>query len=103
MKKVILHVSYHCKSEKDAGDFVRAIKASGVQGTVRAEDGCEQYDYHISCEQPDTVVLLERWRDIEALQAHMAQPHMATIRSIKDEFVAESYVERYTTQDTEIK
>ena len=64
MEHISLHVYYRCKSGV-AQDFVRAIKDSGVQTLVRAEDGCIQYDYHLSLEEPDTVVLLEKWRDSE--------------------------------------
>ena len=34
--------------------FVREITASGILNTVRAEDGCEGYDYYFSAENPDT-------------------------------------------------
>ena len=37
--------------------FVREITASGILNTVRAEDGCEGYDYYFSAESPDTVLL----------------------------------------------
>lgn len=39
--------------------FVREITASGILNTVRAEDGCEGYDYYFSAESPDTVLLVE--------------------------------------------
>ena len=41
--------------------FVREITASGILNTVRAEDGCEGYDYYFSAENPDTVLLVEKW------------------------------------------
>ena len=94
MENIILHVYYRCKSGV-AQDFVRAIKDSGVQTLVRAEDGCIQYDYHLSLEEPDTVVLLEKWRDSEALAAHLAQPHMETLRELKSRFALDTRLERY--------
>lgn len=39
--------------------FVREITAFGILNTVRAEDGCEGYDYYFSAENPDTVLLVE--------------------------------------------
>ena len=94
MENVILHVTYRCKSGM-ATDFVRAIKESGVQDLVRSEDGCFQYDYHLSLEQDDTVVLLEKWRDSAALAAHLAQPHMETLRELKSRFALDSALERF--------
>ena len=94
MENIILHVIYRCKSGM-AEDFVRAIKDSGVQALVRAEDGCIQYDYHLSLEEADTVVLLEKWRDSEALAAHMQQPHMKTLSELKSRFASDTIIERY--------
>ena len=94
MEHVILHVTYRCKSGM-AEDFVRAIKESGVQTLVRAEDGCLQYDYHLSLEEEDTVVLLEKWRDSDALAAHMLQPHMNTLKDLKSRFATDTVLERY--------
>ncbi len=94
MENIILHVTYRCKNGM-AEDFVRAVKDSGVQALVRAEDGCLQYDYHLSLEQRDAVVLLEQWRDSEALAAHMAQPHMEKLKEFKSRFVLDTKIERY--------
>ena len=94
MENIILHVYYRCKSGA-AQDFVRAIKESGAQDLVRAEDGCIQYDYTLSLEEPDTVVLLEKWRDSDALAAHMQQPHMETIKELKSRFALDAVLERY--------
>jgi len=94
MEHIILHVTYTCKPGK-AKEFVAALKESGLQQTVRSEDGCMQYDYHISCEAPDTVVLLEMWRDAEALTTHMNQPHMKDIGAIKAQMVDNTALLRF--------
>ena len=94
MKNLILHVYYTCKSGMAAA-FVQALKDCGAQEKVRADDGCFQYDYFISCEQPDAVVLLEKWRDDAALQAHLAQPPMADIQAETDTYTLDVKVERY--------
>jgi quinol monooxygenase YgiN len=36
--------------------------------SVRAEDGCEQYEIFSGITDPDTLVMLERWRDLAALE-----------------------------------
>ena len=38
---------------------------------VQQEPGCEQYELFRSAEDPDTLVLLERWSDAAALEVHM--------------------------------
>lgn len=53
---------------------------------VRAEDGCIEYGPAIDAEGlgsfqtkfgADAFVVLEKWRDAQALKAHAAAPHMA--------------------------
>ena len=94
MQNIILHVTYTCLPGK-AEEFVTALKESGLQSTVRAEDGCLQYDYHLSCEEADTVVLLEKWRDAAALQTHLAQPHMGDIAKVKEQFALATRLEKF--------
>jgi quinol monooxygenase YgiN len=62
---------------------------------TRAEDGCLLYQPTIDvaeriherqgAERPDVVTVVETWRDLQALQAHLAAPHMAAHRlRVKD-------------------
>jgi quinol monooxygenase YgiN len=61
---------------------------------VRAEDGCIEYGPAIDAEGiggfqtkfgPDTFLVIEKWRDAEALKAHAAAPHMAAYAAkVKD-------------------
>jgi quinol monooxygenase YgiN len=61
---------------------------------VRAEDGCIEYGPTIDAEGvggfqaklgPDTFVVIEKWRDADALKAHAAAPHMASYAArVKD-------------------
>ena len=94
MDTIVLHVTYACRPGQGAA-FVRAVRAAGLQEAIRAEDGCLQYDYHLSCEAPDTVVLLERWRDAAALEKHLAQPRMGRLREIKGAYAQDTKLERY--------
>lgn len=94
MDSIVLHVTYHCLPGR-AEEFVRALKESGLQATVRGEDGCLQYDYHLSCEEENAVVLLERWRDAQALAIHGATDTMARIKAVKERFVVGTNVLRF--------
>jgi len=94
MKEIILHVTYHCHPGK-AEEFVRALKESGLQAEVRAEEGCLQYDYTISCEAADTVILLERWSGAEALAAHSKALHMQKMPVLKEGRVRSTTIERF--------
>jgi quinol monooxygenase YgiN len=67
--------------------YLGELKA--VTPAVRAEDGCIQYEASapnatdISTNKivdPNVVVILEKWRDLAALKAHLAAQHMAVYR-----------------------
>lgn len=67
----------------------RAAMLAAVQANipaVRAEDGCIEYGPAVDAQDvgsfqtpfgPDTFVVIEKWRDTDALRAHAAAPHMA--------------------------
>lgn len=61
---------------------------------VKDEDGCLAYDPFVDVDgglpsqgeiRADAVILVEAWRNIEALHAHLKAPHMAEYRDkVKD-------------------
>ena len=93
MDSIVWLVTYKCKSGM-AEEFVRAIKDGGLQAAVRAEDGCMQYDYHISCEAEDTVLLVEHWRDQAAVKRHAETPTMEKIKELKAQYVEDTQITR---------
>ena len=94
MEQIVIHVTYTCFPGK-ARELVQQLKESGAQAAVQAEPGCLQYDYSISCEAPDTVILLEKWKNQAAHDYHMRQPHMRLIAACKEGRVASMQMERY--------
>ncbi|MBQ5799327.1 MAG: antibiotic biosynthesis monooxygenase [Oscillospiraceae bacterium] len=93
MDSIVWLVTYKCKSGM-AEEFVRAIKDAGLQAAVRAEDGCMQYDYYISCEAEDTVLLVEHWRDQAAVKRHAETPTMEKIKALKAQYVEDTQITR---------
>lgn len=50
---------------------------------VQGEDGCEHYALHQDIDHPDRLVMLERWRDEDAIAAHGKAPGLqALLRAI---------------------
>lgn len=69
-----------------------------IIAAVRQEPGCEQYDLFTSTEEPDTLVMLERWRDSDAMQAALKKlykgpddPSTAFFKLIDGQPVRERY------------
>lgn len=90
----VLNVTYKCKTgmrEK----FLEAINAERIDAACRAEDGNIMYDYYYAADDTDTLFLLEKWRDADALADHMKQPHFARLGELKQAHVDETAIERY--------
>jgi quinol monooxygenase YgiN len=66
-------------------EFAGAFKA--VQEIAQREEGCEQYELFQSLDEPDKVVLLERWASQELLDRHMERERTRN-RSVIDRLVA---------------
>ena len=46
---------------------------------TRAEAGCLAYSYGVDVLEPDLLHISEQWESMEAIDAHMAAPHMAEL------------------------
>lgn len=51
--------------------------AAEMSAASTAEPGCLEYSFWTANDDPNAVLLVERWENDEALTAHMSQPHMA--------------------------
>ena len=92
---LLVHVTYHCRPGR-ARAFVQQIVEQGLRDKILAEDGCLRYDYYLSCEDEDTVLLVEKWQTAEQQAVHMTQPHMKALLAIRDSEVLSSAIEKYS-------
>ena len=67
--------------------FVREVVTQGILTAVHAEEGCLMYEYFFSAERENVILLKERWESEAHLRAHLAQPHMAALGTIKQQYV----------------
>lgn len=49
---------------------------SRLARAARAETGCLDYDVCVRLDQPNSLVLFQQWRDLDALERHFASPHV---------------------------
>ena len=84
-----LFVRYICKPG-GREDFLREITGRSIDTAIRAEQGCLCYDYYLSAQDPNVILLVEQWSDPEAQKRHMAQPHMEELRAIKHKYVLDT-------------
>jgi quinol monooxygenase YgiN len=76
------------------GQFLAVFNANVPN--VHAEDGCIEYGAAVDADSdhpaqkrlgPDAVLVVEKWRDLAALKAHSAAPHMAAYRIQAKDFI----------------
>ncbi|MBQ8004282.1 MAG: antibiotic biosynthesis monooxygenase [Oscillospiraceae bacterium] len=71
-------------------DFIRELNESEVASAVRAEDGCIRYDYYLSEKDENEILLIEAWETKEHQQIHVTQPHIATLKALKEKHVVDT-------------
>lgn len=89
-----LNVTYRMKPGKRE-EFLAQVTAQGILAAIRAEEGCLGYRYFCSVEDPDQLLLVERWTDEQAQATHMGQPHMKQLAAIKEICALDTKLERY--------
>ena len=84
-----IYVKFDCFPQKREA-FIQKVTETGVLAAIRAEDGCFKYDYYLSEKDPNELLLIEQWASKEHQQIHLTQPHMATLRSFKDDYITKT-------------
>lgn len=88
-----LSVNYFAKPGRRE-EFLRRIVEGGILAAIRAEEGCLRYDYYLSCQNEDEILLLEEWDTAEHQRTHMEQKHMKRLRVIKDDCIADTQLHK---------
>jgi len=89
---------YYTGKNGSARSFAEEMMRSGIVDAIRCEDGNEQYAYFYPADDPETVLLIDRWRDQAALDAHHASPAMAKIAELRDKYDLHMKVERFISE-----
>ena len=91
---IVLNVTYKCTPEqRDA--FLKKLNEEGLAAACRAEEGNLKYDYYLPADGSDEILLVEKWRDSDALAEHGRQPHIARLKALKTEYVTDTRIERF--------
>ena len=90
---------YYTGENGSARAFADEMESSGVAAAVRAEAGNERYEYFYPKNDPETVLLIDAWRDQEALDAHHASPMMGRIMALREKYDLHMKAERYVSAD----
>lgn len=80
--------------------FVDEMISSGTVDLIRAEAGNLRYEYYQSLDDPETVLLIDQWRDQSAINAHHASPMMHTIAALREKYDLHMTVERFVSDES---
>lgn len=62
----------------------------GLLAPTRSEEGCINYDMHVSTEDPGLFFFHENWKSRESIGRHMEAPHVKAILARAPALLAES-------------
>lgn len=65
---------YYTGLNGNARKFAEEMIAKGVVEDIRAKDGNLQYEYFLPMEDPETILLIDKWKNQEALDLHHSSP-----------------------------
>jgi quinol monooxygenase YgiN len=78
MSEIVVVVHFHADEGRGA-DGLAALGDLSVP--THAEQGCLAFALHTAADDPDHIVLIERWASRAALDEHLATEHLAAFRA----------------------
>lgn len=94
MGMLVINIYYSGKNGA-AHSFVKAMQESGLVKMIRNEPGNLGYEYFNPVDDGETVLLIDKWVDQHALDAHHQSPLMGRIAELRDRFDLHMRVEWY--------
>ena len=91
---------YYTGANGSARAFAEEMTRSGVVSAIRAEEGRLRYEYFFPMDDPETVLLIDQWRDQAAIDAHHASPLMARIAQLREKYDLHMRVERFRSEES---
>lgn len=95
---ITVNLRYTGKSGS-ARAFAEEMTKSGTVEAIRKEDGNLRYEYYLSFDDPETVLLIDEWTDQTAIDRHHASPMMQKIAELRDKYDLHMTAERYVKDE----
>ena len=93
---------YYSGENGNAKKFAEEMISSGIVKDIRAEDGNIRYEYFFPMDDPQTVLLIDGWKDQASLDKHHLSPMMEKITELRNKYDLHMKVERFISDDTGI-
>ncbi len=86
---------YYTGKDGSARKFAEEMVSSGVVDRVRSEEGNEKYEYFFPMNDSETVLLIDKWKNQDALDIHHKSPMMKEIADLRDKYHLHMRVEQF--------
>ena len=96
---IVVNLRYTGKNGS-AKAFAEEMTSSGTVDVIRNENGNLRYEYYLSFDEPETVLLIDEWTDQAAIDRHHASPMMQKITELRDKYDLHMTVERYVSDES---
>lgn len=90
---------YYTGTGGSARKFAEEMEGSGIAADIRREEGNLRYEYFFPMADPETVLLIDCWKDQEAIDRHHASPMMEKITELRAKYDLHMRVERYVSDE----
>lgn len=87
---------YYLGRNGNAKAYAEEMLARGLVDAIRKEKGCISYEYYYPENNPDEVLLVDKWVDEEALEAHHNTPIMEEIIKLHRKYNLTLKVEKFS-------
>ena len=87
---------YYTGKNGSARKFAEEMISSGIVDRVRNEEGNERYEYFFPMDDKETVMLMDKWKNKEALDLHHKSEMMKEIADLRHKYELKMRVERFT-------
>lgn len=98
---LIINIKYSGENGM-AEKFAKEMIESGTVDKIRKESGNISYEYYISLDDPNCLLLIDRWKDQESLDKHHASSMMETIKNLRDKYNLHMTVERFVEDRSDL-
>ena len=86
---------YYKGENGNAKKFAEEMISSGILDRVRKEEGNLKYEYFFPMDDEETVLLIDRWKNEEALDIHHKSEMMKEIAELRSKYHLSMKVEKF--------
>lgn len=81
-----------------AQKYAKEMESSGIADRIRQQPGNLRYEYLQPLNDPETIVLIDTWKDQVALDADHDSPMMKELAQLRDKYDLHMKAERYVSE-----